>query len=152
MNAVARIQFWWKDRDGNEGAIQWYVPSSVAYTDVLGDAIAVAIPRMQALTDAVFQRVVIEYKSSLFSPAEPPEGSTIRRKALLIFQNADEELDALTILSPVSSLYETTGPYAGIRVDPTQLVDLVDMLSSIAFRTKDDRQFGSIFVAGSLAY
>jgi hypothetical protein len=152
MHAIARLQFWFMDRDGNMGAVQWYIPSSLDPESVLENAIALALPRIQACVDSAFDHVVVEYRSSPGASSSPGATSNIHRKALLIFSNADSELDALSIPSPVATLYETSGIYAGMRVDAGQLADLVNMLDSILFRTKDDRPFGSVFVAGSLAY
>jgi hypothetical protein len=152
MNAIAKLQFYFADRDGNRGALQWYIPSSLDPDTVLASAIAIALPRIQACSDSVFDHVTLEYRSLPGASSLPGATSNMRRKALLIFRNADSELDALSIPSPVDSLFESSGIYAGMRVDAGQLADLVDMLDSILFRTKDDRPFGSLFIAGSLAY
>lgn len=147
----ARIQLVFLDRDGNEGAIHWYIAPSFDES-ILNQAITIAAPRIEALSDARFIRATLEYRFQIISPELAPLSSNVRRKALLIFQNADDELDALTIVSPIDNLYESDGPYAGIRVKPALIHDLEALFDDIEFVTKDGRNFGPLFVAGGLAY
>jgi hypothetical protein len=151
LEPIATLSMIYLDREQNEGTMRWRVSSSADPDAVFAAVFSTIAPRIAALSDAELWRVTIEYRHIVTAPEVNP-AADVSRRVLLLFENADGEVNALTIFSPIESLFEATGPYAGIRVVPSAVEPLVNLLVSLPFRTSDDRPFGALFLAGSLAY
>jgi hypothetical protein len=69
-----------------------------------------------------------------------------------LMTNEDGEINGMIVPSP-NDLWETTGSYAGIRLDLMSAGALawIDMLAALDLRTQDNRQLGTILAAGGLA-
>lgn len=92
------------------------------------------------------------WRWTIDEPGDPGENSTIERKLLLLITNEDQEINGVIAPSPADN-WETTGNYAGIRLDLASAGALAfaDMLGAIDLRTDDNRQLGTVLAAGGLA-
>jgi hypothetical protein len=140
------------DRDGNDATMTFYCAFAVPIEDAVASAIAIA-DGLAMLSDAVITRVSLSWRATIDDPAMPAESSDISRKLLMLITNPDDEINAVIIPSPDADIFETTGSYAGIRLDLTHAGALAfaDMLTTMEFRTDDNRQLGTDLVAGGLA-
>lgn len=152
MDAIARVQITLQDRDRNDGAVHWNIPSSVTFDDVIAALLSTGLPRIAALSDATFTRMTVTYRHTVNAPALAPIGSSTHRKLMVFVRNADQDLDMISVPSPIASLFESTGAYAGIRALPAELLDLLDLLDLLPFVTRDGRILGIEYAAGALAY
>ena len=105
-----------------------------------------------AMSDAVLTGIDIAYRWTIDTPATPADSSSIERKILMLMVNEDDEINGMMVPSPRADLWETTGSYAGIRLDLAGAGALawIDMLAALDLRTKDDRELG-VLAAGGLA-
>lgn len=151
MEPIATLSLIYVDREQNEGTLRWRVPSSASPDAVYNAVVNTIAPRIAAISDAELWRVTIDYRHIVTKPDINPI-SDVSRRVVLLFENSDKEIDAITIYSPKPSLFEPSGPYANIRVLSSELAPLIDLLSTMPIRTSDNRPFGALFLAGSLAY
>lgn len=77
----------------------------------------------------------------------------MERKVLLLMVNDADEINGIMVPSPDSAIFETTGAYAGIRVDLASAgaIGWADMLLEVDLRTDDNRALGAELAAGGLA-
>jgi hypothetical protein len=109
------IAFTFSDRDGNTGDIWMYLPFSTPVETAFAFAYA-AVPVLHAVSDARVTRISVNYKHVMDSPDEPLSSANTRSN-LLLFYRRDTDFEAINIISPRVDLLETTGDYAGIRLD-----------------------------------
>lgn len=152
MLDYATLRLFWKDREGNEAKSYFYVSSSLAWEPIFSAAVSGFMPRIQSLTDAYCARLDVTWAYRHYPRPLAADGSSVQRKALLLFENQDERLDAISLVSVRPDIFEHTGPYAGIRVDPAAISAFLDMLATLPLVMKTGEPFGPTFVAGSLAY
>lgn len=148
---VVKIGLTFRDRDGNRAVLTCYCSfaATIAESWTLANMMA---DRAGALSDAVIVQISIAYRYTIDSPSSAGDASNIEHKLLLLMKNADEEVNGMIIPSP-RDLFETTGSYAGIRLDMSSSGALawIDLLESIDLRTQDDRALGTTLVVGGLA-
>jgi hypothetical protein len=149
---VVKVGVTFRDRDGNSATLTSYCTFAVPIADAWTFALGVA-DRVAPLSDAVITAIQIAYRWTIDAPAAPADSSSIERKILLLMVNADSEINGMMIPSPRVELWETTGNYAGIRLDMASAGALawVDMLANVALLTRDARDLGSL-ITGGLAY
>jgi hypothetical protein len=140
------------DRGDNRSKMTSYAPFSTPVADVWNFAFSLG-SLAQSMSNAALEKVELRWRHTVDSPAVAPIETDLSRKILLLVTNEDDEINAMTIPSPRVELWETIGPYAGIRLDlgSAGALGLVDMLEAMSLRTKDDRQFGINLIAGGLA-
>lgn len=106
---------------------------------------------MEAISDAVVDEIKLYYRGYENTPATPAIGSEVAQFVGLYYSN-EGEFDAVFIPAPKPSLYETVGPYAGIRVDtsnPTVLALLESLNLALATAGASvSFPLGSGFMAG----
>lgn len=113
---TAKTRLVFRDRDGQEASTHIYLP--FAYTlDQIFAFVNAAIPRYLAVSNAIIVRVEVVYEWYYRNLPEAEEGSDSTRTLLLFYRNENGTIDVLSIVSPRNTIYETTGPYAGIRID-----------------------------------
>jgi len=107
---------------------------------------------MQALSNGLLVKIDLTWRYTVDSPADADASADLSRKILMLVVNADDEINGLVIPSP-RDLWETTGAYAGIRLDLTSAgaLGFVALLESMDMRTDDNRALGTILAAGGLA-
>jgi hypothetical protein len=149
---VAKIGLSFLDRDSNTSKMTFYCAFSVSISDAMLAAASIA-SRVIAMSDAVIIGIDIAYRWTIDDPGDPGDESSIERKLLLLMVNSDDEINGMTIPSPNSENWETTGNYAGIRLDLTSAGALTwsAMLAALDLRTDDNRAVGTVLAAGGLA-
>lgn len=113
------------DRDGVLGRtmVRFSPPSSfmAAVTQTM-EPFASAI---EGLTDAV----IVNYRgvwTDTVTPAfTPPPGINLQVKAIFIIRTPDDEYIGFTIPAPKASIFEDSGPWAGIRVKQAVIDDML---------------------------
>lgn len=143
--------FFFRDRDANVAKNTFYCAWGASIADAWSLAYAIGA-RLSAISDAVLHKIELVFRYSVDDPPEPAGDSDIERKVLLLITNDDGEINGLVIPSP-GDIWETTGSYAGIRVDlaGAGALGFASMLGEIDLRTEDNRQLGTILAAGGLA-
>lgn len=110
MTAVVLFQ----DKE-REARVTVRFPLSLGMATIIAAALELR-SRMLALSDAVSPEVKFFHRQQVsgdtFGGFDVPIAS-----ALGLFYRNDGEFDALYIPAPLPTLFETTGPYAGIRLD-----------------------------------
>lgn len=149
---VIAIGISWRDRDANRAKATCYCPISTPEDTAWSLAIAIA-NCMVAISDAVLTKIELVWRWRVDDLGTPPEESTVERKILMLVINEDAEINGMSIPSPRAALWETTGAYAGIRLDllSAGAVGFADMLAVIDLQTEDGRIFGTELAAGGLA-
>lgn len=148
---VVRIGITFRDRDGNSAKMTCYCAFAVPITVAMSAGMTIA-DAASALSDGALERVEVAYRWTIDDPATPAESSDIERKLLMLVVNDAEEINGVIIPSP-RDLWESTGSYTGIRLDlgaPAAL-GFVAMLEALDLRTGDNRELGTVLIAGGLA-
>lgn len=148
---VVKVSLTYQDRDNNRADITTYC----AFTTPILDAYAFALDfssRVESITDANLIGINMAWRWTIDDPGIPAESSNIARKILMLILNEDEDINGIMIPSP-SDNWETTGNYAGIRLDLASAGALAfsAMLASLDLRTDDNRALGTVLAAGGLA-
>lgn len=149
---VVKIGLTFRDRDRNTAKMTIYSRFAVPMADVWTMAIAMA-SAAGALSDALIVSIELAYRFTVDAPRAPADTSNIERKLLLLMLNSDDEINGMIVPSPADN-WESTGSYAGIRLDLASAGALQwsAMLAALDLRTQDDRQLGIVLAAGGLAY
>jgi hypothetical protein len=115
-------------------------------------AIAIA-DRMAALSNAVLTKIELVWRWTIDDPATPADSSDISRKILMLVTNDAGDINGMIIPSPSAAIWETIGPYAGIRLDllTAAAVGFAEMLLAVDLRTATNDAFGTTLVTGGLA-
>lgn len=147
---VVVIGITFSDRDTNRAKNTFYTAWTLTIADVwaLAEHLASAL---EAISDAALYKIEVVYRWRADDPPDAPDSSSVERKVLLLITNDDAEINGIIIPSPID-LFETTGAYAGVRIDLLNpgIVAFQDMLGTLDFRTDDDRQLGQVVAAGGL--
>jgi len=103
-----------------------------------------------AISDATVTGIDIAWRWTIDEPAAPAESSNIERKLLMLMVNDAGEINGMIIPSPRADLWETTGSYAGIRLDMSSAGALawIAMLASIELVTPAAHELGALAVGG----
>lgn len=149
--AVA-VALTFRDRDSNRAVATSYCPIGAPTTAIWDYAYALGAT-MQSLSNGILAEIKLTWRYTIDSPATPATDSTNERKLLMLMLNDDMEINGIIVPSPDSAIFETTGAYAGIRLDLASAGALgwIDMLASMDLRTDDNRAVGTELAAGGLA-
>lgn len=112
---LVRVSITFLDRGGRKSVLSFLFPASVSPQSAIAWAIDTA-PIVQGLSDAVPLSAKYEYRHMLDDIGAASFTSDARRKAFLYYRNGDE-IEQISIPSPRSEIFESEGPYAGVRVD-----------------------------------
>lgn len=141
-----------RDRDANRAKVTLYAPwsFSVAELWLLAETLAA---RMQAISNGIVCKIELLWRWRTEIAGDAPESSSVERKLLLLIENENEEINGVIIPSVITTLFETSGVYAGIRADLAQpaFSTFQALLGPMGFRTVDDRPLGTEIAAGGLA-
>lgn len=148
---VVKIGLTFRDRDSNSAKMTFYCAFATPIADAMILAAAIA-DHAGALSDAVLDGIDVAYRWTVDDPGTPAESSNIERKLLMLMLNSADEINGIMVPSPADN-WESTGNYAGIRLDLTSAAAAgwVAMLEAIDLRTDDNRQLGTVLAAGGLA-
>ncbi len=140
-----------RDRDGNKAKSTFYCPVATPIADCWSLAYTIAA-RMAALSNGLLFKIDLTWKYIIDSPAEADASADLERKILMLVTNEDDEINGLVIPSPADN-WETTGSYAGIRLDLASAgaLGFAAMLATMDLRTDDNRPVGTTLAAGGLA-
>lgn len=146
---VVKIGLTFSDRDSNSAKMTCYCAFATSIADAWAFAFVVA-DRASAMSDAVITGIDIAYRWTIDDPAAPGDSSSIERKILMLMVNSDDEINGMIVPSPKAELWETTGSYAGIRLDLAGdgALAWIDMLAALDLLTVDGRLLGSLVVGG----
>lgn len=124
----------------------------MALTDIWDYAENLAA-KMQTLSNGLVSKIQLTWRYTADDPPEPPSDSTNERKVLLLMVNDADEINGIVVPSPAELIFETIGPYAGIRVDLASAgaIGWQAMLLTMDLRTDDNRAVGTELAAGGLA-
>lgn len=149
---VVKIGFTFRDRDHNAAKMTIYSRFAVPIADVWTMANAMA-GAAGALSDGVLEAIELTYRWTIDDPGIPADSSNIERKILMLMINSDDEINGIIVPSP-GDIWESTGSYAGIRLDLASdaAAGWVAMLEAVDFRTRDGHLLGTVLAAGGLAY
>jgi len=148
---VVKVSLTFADRDGNSAVLTLYCAFATPIADAWSFALAM-VDYVAPLSDALIVTLQIAYRWTIDDPETPAESSNIERKILLLHVNDADEINGMIIPSPRIDLWETTGNYAGIRLDLASAGALawIDMLTGVELLTKQGHELGAL-VAGGLA-
>jgi hypothetical protein len=147
-----QVRFTLQDRERNTSTVTFWVSRSLSISALEGFIDTMA-SHIKQLSDARIIQVkcIIEYDIDNGQEAEPT--SDVTRKAVFYYSNGDI-YEALYLPSPRSSIFESTGRFEGIRIDPTNesVQDYILALPAIPFglTTIEGETFPSTFVVGGL--
>lgn len=129
--------------------LPWSTPIETAF-----DFAYAAVPVMHAISDARVTRISIKYTHVIDAQLDPPVGTDIQRKLLLLLGDGTY-FEAILLYAPKTSILESTGPYAGIRLDmssPAVQAFAEDFPTwTIHLLTEDAEPIGPELVTGGLA-
>lgn len=107
---------------------------------------------MEAISNGLLTKIDLTWRFTVDSPLLADASADMERRILLLITNEDEEINGIVIPSPADN-WETTGTYAGIRLDLASAgaLGFAAMLLTEDLRTDDNRAVGTILAAGGLA-
>lgn len=148
--ATIAIGISFRDRGGNRAKATCYCAFAVPQTDAWLLAYALA-DAMQALSNGLLTKIDLIWRYTVDSPPLASIDADLSRKILLLVTNEDDEINGLAVPSPADN-WETTGAYAGIRLDLASAgaVGFAAMLLANDLRTDDNRAVGTVLAAGGL--
>lgn len=151
---TVKIRLVFRDRGRNEASTHLYLPFSVPVDDVF-TFVDAAMPRYNAVSDALIARVVVEYEYYFTDLPDPSPTSDVLQTLLLFYRNEDLEVEVISIPSPKDEIFEMTGDYAGVRIDMTSpaIIEWQQMTigGTIQFLTKDNIIIGPELITGGMA-
>jgi hypothetical protein len=149
-DATLAVQLVFADRGEGQSKPAFRLPFLTSVADA--NAIMTAVTAdMLPLSDAVLIGVkfVWSWHDTDYSP--PPIGATTQIK-LALFYRSDERYEAIHIPAPKESLFETEGPYAGIRLNIADgaVATLIDNLTTSLSEVVDEtgEAFPTTFLVG----
>jgi hypothetical protein len=149
-DATLAVQLVFADRGTGQSKPAFRLPfltSVVNVNAIMGAITADMLPLSDATLIAV--KYVWGWHDTEYTP--PPSGATTQVK-LALFYRSDERYEALHVPAPKASLFETDGPYAGIRLNmaDTAVQDLIDNLTTALSGVVDEvgNPFPTTFLAG----
>lgn len=148
--ALATVQIGFIDSKNETAHITTYAPSNEPLDRIYGLGRAI-IDRAVPISNAVPIYLTVTYRIQ-FSSSFQPNITDYNRKLLLLIKNEGDDTNALHVPWPRDDLFETSGVYAGIRInnEHPSIVQFADMLSSVDLRTYDNRVLGTNLVTGGL--
>lgn len=112
---MSYIDFDWRDNNANKSKTRLHLPASASLADfvTLANAYQTVV---SAISNApiVGAKVYTRVETLVNNPASPTSNVYDR---LLIIYREDSTRGTITIPSPLPSLFESTGPWQGIRLD-----------------------------------
>lgn len=79
---------------------------------------------IEPLTDATIYRYRGVWADSITPAFTPPAGINLQERVLFIIRTINDDYYGFTIPAPKDSIFEDSGPYAGIRVKQSVLDDV----------------------------
>lgn len=149
---TCRIEMVFTDREDRKSKtlfhLPFFTPPNTAFTKGLSVGAA-----LQAASEAVLIGVKVFYSWKESNPGEAGPESNVRSLVGLFYRN-ESEYEALWLPSPKAIIFENTGAYQGIRVDPTvpELAPFVGPSALVvsAMATPEGTPFPTVYVVGGL--
>ena len=149
-DATLAIQLVFADRGAGQSKPAFRLPFSTTVSNA-NAVMSAVIADMLPLSDAMLIGVKLIWGWHDTEPSLPPIGATTQVK-LALFYRSDERYEALHIPAPKESLFETDGPYAGIRrnMADSAVVALIDNLTASLSDVVDEtgQSWPTTFLAG----
>jgi hypothetical protein len=150
--ATARIT--WADRDARTARTTLYALSNTPYS-VFQDAVLSWIDRARLVSNAKIRKVEYVYEYYENDLSEPNALADCSLFVALYYGKEDNTgVEALYIPSPVAELFETSGPFAGIRTDAqaVQMQGLITLFEDApnGIVTIDGDPWPTSFIVGGL--
>lgn len=151
-SATMALEWHATDRDKGRALVTMRLPFATSVADA--DSVTTQLhDKMTPLVNCVFTRVGWRWIFTEDAPETAAIGSNTRRQLALFYRNGDL-WEAFYLPSPDPSIFETDGPYAGIRVDmsnPTVVAAIADLTAALAaVVTPEGDPFPDEFQAGGL--
>lgn len=120
----------WRDRGGNSAKLTVRFPFSIGRDTAFSSLTAIA-NAAQAISDAAIERITLRYNYHEDGPIAPGILSDVGYYLCLYYSN-DVDTEPVFVPSPRTSILETSGSFAGIRLDMAnpEVVSLTDALTS----------------------
>lgn len=143
------IRFRFRDNNGGKAQMRVY-PRDTSEAGASAYALALA-SACATLSDAVLYEVTIIWPLAIPAPPATPPDSDVRTAAVLFYRNATD-VASVTLPAPRALLFETAGPYAGLRITraSAQLSGLLQTLDGLVQGLLDPlgRPYGPVFSVG----
>jgi len=129
LNPLVAVELQYIDRNGRVARVRQRYPSSTSVETLAAIATEIA-GAIDGVTSAALQEISISYRLSDSDPPAPTSESEAAEAAALFYRNG-EDYDAFYIPAPLPELWETSGPYAGCRIDTSNpaVLSLVGQLN-----------------------
>jgi hypothetical protein len=149
-----RVSFAFRDREGEVSNTSLSLSASRPLSEI-GPWIQQVADAMAALVDSRLDRVTMTVRFLPEGPLPEPGPESDTQVWLLLYYTNGDVVEAIQLPSPKSSLFETTGEYAGIRVDATvpEMADWAPVLATTidGMVTPEGDPFPNVFLAGGRA-
>lgn len=152
---MCSVSLRFEDRDGNHSSTMLWFPFGLPTASIKA-AMDIIIPKINAISDAYIASWQIRWSLEDDSPSSAGSDSELNRK-MVLYYSKDGIFDRLIVPSARLDLMETTGTYAGVRLDAGRpevaaildpgMADLVEQLL-----TPEGDAFPTDFVVGGITY
>lgn len=145
------VNFGFTDRDANKAQSTFWLSYDTPISDAL-DYAEQWMSNANAISNGVIYKFEMVWKYIVDDAPAAGIYSDTRRGLLVLVENSDGDLSGLRIPSPKLDLFETSGKYAGIRLDKTHpdVINFATLIAATNFRTADNREFGHTLINGGL--
>lgn len=147
---VFKLVFDWRDREGNRARTTMYAPFSSGAEEAAAMASA-AYGHLTTLSNATIVRQSISHTQTDLADPSSAGDALVSSKLLLFYRNGDI-YEWIMIPAPKAELFETEGPYSGIRVDYANpaVIALIDALTGGLgdVKTVEGDEFPSFYLVG----
>jgi hypothetical protein len=150
---MANVSVLFEDRDGNQRPTSLWFPFTISASD-LQTAMNLFVTRAGAISDASIRKWDVTYSWEEYGSSTASQDSDVLRRGALFYRNASV-YETIWVPSINSALSESSGDYAGIRLDAARtdvaaiLTAMQDFVSFIC--TPEVEPFPTVFVAGGIA-
>jgi len=145
-----RLDYDWRDNNGKDAACRVFAVAALSFPDVLalGELLAVA---MENISNARLVSFTISRRTDYTIGGPAALTADVRQDAVLLYRNGNSASSFL-LPSPDPLLFETAGPYAGLRVTRSSL-ELLGVLADVdsmlqSFIDPVGRPYPSSFTVG----
>lgn len=152
-NSTIQVRLLFVDREANKGTITVNVRFSLSDEQLLAFINLIA-DRTQAISNASLVSTKTYRLYEVQNPSAPSLDSDVSKRVVLFYRK-DGEYETISIPSPKSDIFESTGRLAGIRVDAA-LEELALYIGNAATTlailcTPEGEAFPTEYVTGGLA-
>lgn len=119
LEPTALIELVYADASGSQGAVQLHSSVSHTVAEIAAEAEALAAI-VASVTGCELMTYRIKYKVRASRPLPAAIGGSVKRQGSFYFHSADDGRDWFVSIPGIDSdVLETSGPFAGYRIDAT---------------------------------